>query len=186
MDLKKDIRKRVLDRRENMSKEEWAENSRNIYEKVVTHSFFLDTDILYCYMDYKNEVSTRMIIQKAWELNKTVYVPKVNGEEMTFHPIRSFLELEECYRGIPEPTSNPVNIINPGLVIIPGVAFDRNLNRVGYGKGYYDRFLSHNDNLRTLAICFELQLEEKIPSDSFDIRPEVLITERHVYVKKIT
>ena len=137
-------------------------------------------------MDYKNEVSTRMIIQKAWELNKSVYVPKVNGQEMTFHPIRSFLELEEGYRGIPEPTSNPVNIINPGLVIIPGVAFDRNLNRVGYGKGYYDRFLSHNDNLRTLAICFELQLEEKIPSDSFDIRPEVLITERHVYVKKIT
>lgn len=182
MDLKKDIRKRVLTRRENMSKEEWEENSRSIYEKVVTHSFFLNTDIIYCYVDYKREVSTRMIIQKAWELHKKVYVPKVNGTDMSFHPIAAFSDLEEGYRGIPEPITKPANIIEPGLMIIPGVAFDKNRNRLGYGKGYYDRFLSTHHNLRTLAISFELQLEEKIPSDKFDIKPEVLITERHMYV----
>ena len=182
MDLKKDIRKRVLTRRENMSKEEWEENSRSIYEKVVTHSFFLNTDIIYCYVDYKREVSTRMIIQKAWELHKKVYVPKVNGTDMSFHPIAAFSDLEEGYRGIPEPITKPANIIEPGLMIIPGVAFDKNRNRLGYGKGYYDCFLSTHHNLRTLAISFELQLEEKIPSDKFDIKPEVLITERHMYV----
>ena len=182
MESKKDIRKRVLSIRENMSKEEWGQNSRIIYEKVVTHSFFLDTDIIYCYIDYKREAATRPIIKKAWELKKTVYVPKVVGDDMTFHRITSFSDLEEGFRGIPEPTTNSADRINPGLVIIPGVVFDKNRNRIGYGKGYYDRFLSKHDYLKTLAIGFELQVEEEIPSEPFDIKPEVLITERHVYV----
>ena len=182
MESKKDIRKRVLSIRENMSKEEWGQNSRIIYEKVVTHSFFLNNDIIYCYIDYKREAATRQIIQKAWELQKKVYVPKVAGDNMTFHLITSFSDLEDGYRGIPEPKTNYTNIISPGLVIIPGVVFDKKRNRIGYGKGYYDRFLSKYNYLKTLAIGFELQVEDEIPSEPFDIKPEVLITERHIYV----
>ena len=182
MDLKKDIRKRVLNKRENIKESEWEKNSRSIYEKVVTHSFFLNADTIYCYVDYRREVCTRQIIEKAWELNKCVFVPKVNGNDMTFHPIYSFSDLEEGYKGILEPYTDPIDEIKDGLVIIPGVAYDKNRNRIGYGKGYYDRFLSANRNLKTMAIGFELQIEDEIPSEPFDMKPEVLITERHIYV----
>lgn len=182
MELKKDIRKRVLAKRENISEEEWDKNSRIIYEKVVTHSFFLDEDTIYCYIDYRHEVCTRQIIEKAWDLHKKVMVPKVNGDFMTFHPIYSFSDLKEGYKGILEPITSSQEIYEPGLVIIPGVAFDRTRNRIGYGKGYYDRFLSNPSNYKTMAIGFELQLEETIPAESFDFKPDILITERHIYV----
>ena len=182
MDLKKDIRKRVLNKRENMKETEWEKNSRSIYEKVVTHSFFLNADTIYCYVDYRREVNTRLIIEKAWEMKKRVLVPKVNGNDLSFHQIDSFSDLEEGFKGILEPITESAKEIKEGLVILPGVAYDKTRNRIGYGKGYYDRFLSENCNLKTMAIGFELQVEDEIPSEPFDRKPEVLITERHIYV----
>ncbi len=182
MESKKDIRKRVLNRRELLEDKEWEVNSHLIYEKVITHSFFLNADIIYCFVDYRKEVCTRNLIKRAWELKKTVAVPKVDGQNMTFHIIKDFTDLAEGYMGIPEPITPCMDKIRPGLVIMPGVVFDMNRNRIGYGKGYYDRFLLNNTNLHTLAIAFELQLEDHIPSEPFDQKPEVLITEREIYV----
>lgn len=182
MDLKKDIRNSVLKKREILSEEEWDKNSRIIYEKVITHSFFLNAETIYCYIDYKKETATRMIIEKAWKLNKKVAVPKVVGMDMTFHFIQSFSDLEKGYKGILEPVTEPLQEIVPGLVILPGVSFDKKRNRIGYGKGYYDRFLSKHTSLKTMAIAFEMQIIDKIPSEPFDIQPQVLITERYIYV----
>lgn len=183
MESKKDIRKYVLEKRGHLTAKEWEEKSRSIYEKVVSHPFFLNADTVYCYIDYRNEVGTREIIEKAWEDKKKVAVPKVEDSEMSFYFIQEFTDLKEGYRGIPEP--EPIFPADEAhaLVIMPGAAFDRNCNRIGYGKGYYDKFLNSHKIYHTMAIGFELQMVNRIPSESYDIRPEIVITEENIYVR---
>ena len=181
MESKKDIRKRVLEIRNRITDEEWKEKSCSICEKVATHPFFLNADTIYCYVDYHHEVSTKAIIEEAWVLGKKVAVPKINGNDMEFYYIQTFSELSEGYRGILEPQTKNQAQDEQALVILPGVAFDRVGNRLGYGKGYYDRYLNKHKNHHTLAICFSCQLVDTIPVESHDLRPEVLITEEYIY-----
>ena len=178
---KKDIRRRVLELRNKIKDKEWEEKSHAIYSKVITHPFFLNTKTLYCYIDYKQEVGTKAIIEKAWELGKEVAVPKIVGDEMKFFYIKQFSDLTDGYKGILEPTTLQCANTEEGLVIMPGVVFDETKNRIGYGKGFYDRFLNSHRKLRTIAISFACQVVEKIPADEYDIRPQVLITEEMTY-----
>ena len=183
METKKDIRKHVLKKRDCMSKEEWEESSRKIYEKVVSHPFFLNADTIYCYMNYRNEVDTRHIIKRAWELHKKVAIPKVDGDEMHFYYISDFTNLLEGYRGIQEPkTKYPANDEN-ALMIMPGVAFDKNRNRIGYGKGFYDKYLDKHPKFQTIARAFSCQITEEMKPDAFDYKPKIIITEDYVYDK---
>lgn len=186
MESKKDIRRRVLEIRDRISKKEWEENSHRIYKSVVTHPFFLESDVIYCYIDYRNEAGTEAIIRKAWELHKKVAVPKVEGEEMNFYYISDFSELKEGYRQIREPDVKFPATKEQALVIMPGVAFDRNRNRIGYGKGFYDKFLDRYPSCKTMAIAFECQIVDEITADTFDHRPDILITEEQIYNEPFT
>ena len=183
---KKDIRKHVLAQRNSITKKEWDDNSQIIFKKVVSHPFFLECDVLYCYVDYNKEVQTRSIIEYAWAHNKKVAVPKIVNDEMIFFFIQSFEDLKEGFRGILEPADCEMASENSALVIMPGVAFDQQLNRIGYGRGFYDKFLEAHPDCHTIALGFEMQLVPMIPHSDFDIRPEFLITEDHIYVNKIT
>lgn len=182
MEIKKDIRKRVLSMRSNMPVQEWWEKSLMISEKIVSHPFFLEADEIYCYMDYRREVCTRPIFEKAWELGKKTAAPKISGEEMEFFYIQSFADVKEGAFHIPEPVTSEAAQGNHVLVILPGVAFDRKRNRLGYGKGFYDRYLSRHQNYKVLAPAFELQIVDAIPVEEHDIRPEIIITEEKRYV----
>lgn len=182
MESKKDIRKRVLTERNLISKREWEENSHKIYEKVVTHPFFLEADEIYCYVDYKKEAGTKAIMEQAWKLQKEVAAPKISGEDMEFYYINCFEELESGYCKIMEPISQEVAVGKNVLVIMPGAVFDKNRNRIGYGKGFYDRYLAKHPSYRTMALAFELQIVDDIPADIYDICPEVIVTEKKFYV----
>lgn len=186
MEKKRDIRKRVLSYRDSMDKKEWEENSRRIQDCVVAHPFFLDSKVIYCYVDYRNEVGTASIIKKAWELGKQVAVPKVEGEKMIFYYIADFSDIKEGYRGILEPEKQFPAKDAHALVIMPGVAFDRNRNRIGYGKGFYDKFMDKHPSYHTIALAFECQMFDAIDAGKLDYRPEVLITEEKVYYEHIT
>ena len=179
---KQDIRKDVLNQRNQMPEKEWEELSHEIYKKVVTHPFFLSADEIYCYIDFRKEVGTRKIIEEAWNLGKRAAVPRIEASEMNFYYIESFSELESGCFGVLEPTGNEIAKGKQVLVIIPGAAFDKTKNRIGYGKGYYDRFLNKYPAYRTLALAFELQMVEEIPSDSFDVKPNQIVTEEKIYV----
>lgn len=181
MESKKDIRKRVLEKRNQITEKEWEERSRSIYKKVVTHPFFLQADAIYCYVDYRSEVGTRKIIEHAWNCEKKVATPKVNGDEMAFYYIQSFEDLLEGFKGIPEPRPTHPAKDEQVLVIMPGVAFDMKCNRIGYGKGYYDKYLRVHPNANTIAIAFELQMVESIPAENYDICPDIIITEEKTY-----
>lgn len=181
MESKKDIRKRVLAIRENLTDKEWEENSRQIYDKVTSHPFFLQANTIYCYIDYRREVATRAVIEYAWKLGKKVAVPKVVGDEMHFCEIKSFEELECGYKGIQEPKSQISANDDEALVIMPGAAFDISCHRIGYGKGYYDKYLHVHPKQKTIGIAFELQMLEKVPSEEYDVCPDIIITEEKTY-----
>lgn len=182
MESKRDIRQRILQSRRRISEEVWKKNTHIICEKVVTHPWFLEAEVVYCYVDYQREVGTSPIIEQAWRLGKRVAVPKIDGDDMRFYYINDFTELSEGYKGILEPRVERLAYEKKALVIMPGAAFDVFRNRIGYGKGFYDRFLRDHPSCRTMAIAFELQMAEEIPAEYFDIRPDILITEERIYV----
>lgn len=181
MESKKDIRKYVLEKRNHLTEKDWEEKNHRIYEKVVSHPFFLKSDAIYCYLDYRREVGTRTIIEHAWKLGKKVAVPKVVEDDMEFCYLESFDDLQEGFKGIPEPKHKQLACEENVLVIMPGAAFDAACNRIGYGKGYYDKYLYAHPNYKTIAIAFELQMVDTIPADCYDIGPNMIITEENTY-----
>ena len=186
MESKKDIRKCVLAKRSSMEEKEWEEKSHRIFEKVVSHPFFLKASEIYCYVDYRREAGTREIIMASWNAGKKVAVPKIENGEMKFYYISDFEALKEGYFGILEPQTGRRAEGENALVILPGAVFDWKRNRIGYGKGFYDRYLSMHKNYDTLAIAFAFQVASVIPADAHDIRPKVLITEETIYEECIT
>ena len=133
------------------------------------------------YADYNHEVITRYIIEESWKLKKEVAVPKVSGKDMIFYKLTDFSQLEEGYYGIPEPTKGQIADWQDALMIMPGVAFDRDNHRVGYGGGFYDRFLEKHPGLVRLAVAFEFQILEQVPVEPTDILPQIIITEKKLY-----
>ena len=105
METKRDIRARILEKRTHMTQEEWEFKSDLILKRLMEHPFFVEAREIYCYMDYRREVGTRRIIEKAWELNKKTAVPKVCGDDMEFYYVQRFDELEKGYSGIWEPVT---------------------------------------------------------------------------------
>lgn len=95
METKRDIRARILEKRTHMTQEEWEFKSDLILKRLMEHPFFVEAREIYCYMDYRREVGTRRIIEKAWELNKKTAVPKVCGDDMEFYYVQRFDELEK-------------------------------------------------------------------------------------------
>lgn len=181
MESKKDIRKCVLEKRGQMTQEEWDEKSHRIFKKVVTHPFFFDAKTVCCYVDFRREVGTRSIIEEAWRQEKKVAVPKIENDRMNFYYIEKWEDLEEGYYGILEPKTDCLLREENPLVIMPGAVYDSMRSRIGYGKGFYDRFLHEYPKAFTLALAFELQMVEQVPCEEHDIRPQVLITEEEMY-----
>ena len=182
MEKKQDIRKNVLNQRNQITEKEWDEHSLAIYKKVITHPFFLNADEIYCYIDFRKEVGTRKIIEESWRLGKKVASPRIETSEMNFYYIESFSELERGHYGVLEPTGSEKAEGKNVLVIMPGAAFDHARNRIGYGKGYYDRFLQKHPEYQTFALAFELQMVTRIANEPFDIKPMQIITEEKIYV----
>lgn len=175
---KKEIRRIVNERRKALSEEKETEDSRKIYEYVISLPEYKEASCVYCYVDYNHEVHTWEIMEQAIKDGKKVAAPRVDGKSMDFYYITEKVDLESGYFGIMEPKVGlPVAKEQDALFIMPGVAFDREHHRVGYGGGFYDRYLERMTKLKTVAIAFECQIFEEVPCEKFDILPSVLITE---------
>ena len=177
---KEEIRKKVLSLREAMEKGEWDQKTRNITKRVTSHPLFLQAEEIYCYMDFRGEVGTRRIIEKAGEMNKKVAIPKTVGKTMEFYYISSFRETHPGRFGILEPDERRPASGEEGLILMPGAAFDHELHRIGYGGGFYDRYLEAHTGLLSMALAFECQVLPGIPQEEYDIRPRVLVTEMRI------
>lgn len=183
MDTKQQIRKRIRTLRKEMTPDEVHKKSVRIVEQVLHTTAFKETELVLLYADFQNEVQTGLLAEEAWKEEKRVAYPKVVGNDMEFYLISEYAQLAPGAMNIPEPVPNCERIISfpeKTLMIMPGVAFDRNLNRVGYGGGYYDRFLEKHPDLVRIAISYELQLCDYVPVESTDYKPHMLITEKQI------
>lgn len=180
---KKHARSYMKEKRKHLSADEINLNSSLITEKLLELEEFKNSDNIFAYVSCNNEVSTFDLIKKCFTLGKNVFVPKVYGAEMKFHKITSLNELVKGSFNILEPDNNHVTDKNTGICIMPGLAFDKEFHRVGYGGGYYDKYLNKYSGLIKVAVCFEFQLlkNESITADSFDLKPDIIITEKRVY-----
>ena len=185
---KKEIRKQILKERDLLSLEYRKEADEKIFQKLISRKEYKEAELILSYINYKSEVDTKKLIIKAFSDQKRVAVPKVlnNKGEMEFYEITSFEEVVSGYKGIEEPDiigKSPVNLKKePGkvLVIMPGAAFDSKCNRIGYGGGFYDRYLEKYscNNLIAIALCYQVQIVEKIESEIFDQKPSMVLTEK--------
>ena len=188
---KREIRKDAIERRRNIDPEKRREMDIDIYSELVSLTEYRDADYVLSYVNYNDETDTHRLIRRALNDSKSVYIPKVldpNDGEMEFFGIDSLVEAEKGYHGIPEPEMNMHNSFaevydklewdqkHKILVIVPGVAFDRHLDRIGYGKGFYDRYLTSHSDVRSVGICYDCQLYDMIPHEDNDIKVNLLIS----------
>lgn len=182
METKQNIRKEIFRRRKLIERRQLEDDSRKIFEKIRRMPEFVKAGCIYLYIDCKNEVMTEDIVREALALGKKVAAPKVMGKEMLFFEITSYDDLEPGGFGIREPKEGlPLADGEEGFMVMPGVAFDQKKHRVGYGGGFYDRYLMLHTNLYKAAIAFELQMMDEVPSEPTDIYPDCIITEKNIY-----
>lgn len=183
MTPKQMIRREVLEKRANMSEQERKRGDILITERLLGHQWFYRAGKLLIFVSYGDEIDTTALIEEAIRMGKEVYVPKVEGENIRFYQILSLDQLEDGYKGIREPKGDekmyeydPEDCENT-LLIMPGVAFDPMKHRIGYGKGFYDRFLQDKEALRikSIAIGYACQLVECIEASEFDLNPYQVI-----------
>lgn len=187
--LKSRLRKEILDKRDELSRSEHKHNSRIITDKLIAWEEYKECEELLVYVSFRSEVDTYGIISDALTRNKKVYCPKVVGDDMLFYQIKSMDELVPGYMGILEPADGLPQFgfsCSKSLVIMPGSVFDRCGNRIGYGKGYYDRFLSdcYIKGIKpvTAALAFDLQLVDAVPAQDHDFKTDYIFTERETII----
>jgi len=178
---KKDIRKQVFRQRNEITAEKIREDSHLICQKIIQMDGFKEAGCLYAYMDSKGEVCTEELIREAWKQGKRVAVPKVVGKNIEFYYIHNFKDVAPGYWDIPEPVSGESANEEEAILIVPGVAFDAERHRCGYGKGFYDRYLSAHNRHVTIGIAFDFQIVRQVPCDAHDVLPMQVVTPTVIY-----
>jgi 5-formyltetrahydrofolate cyclo-ligase len=181
--IKKELRRRMNDLRDSISKAEREHASEKAAAKVVLSKDFIECSDILLFSSYRSEISTEPLIREALKAGKNIYLPKVCDDEIKFYRYVSDDRLNEGYKGIPEPTGETEEYVpspeKSGLVICPGLAFGRDGSRMGYGKGYYDRFLKKASGLKKTGICFDIQLLDTVPHSDKDMLMDVVISEKN-------
>lgn len=183
---KKIIRKEVLAKRNSFNEESIEAYSKVISDTVLSMDEFKKAKTVLLYSSFASEVKTDSLIDASLKDGKEVYLPRVEGEDMNFYHILSKEELVKGAWGILEPKKDKDKIFKDNkdaLIILPLVGYDRSGNRIGYGKGYYDRFLAAHETGIKIGIAFSLQECEIIPEDT-DIRLNMLVNENEIIVTR--
>lgn len=164
------LRKWIREQKRAMTAAEIEEKSRILGEKFRNSQAYKEASVIYGYLPYNQEVRTVPMLQQALADGKRVAVPKVFGEEMKFIYLTDFDRVEKGYAGIPEPVDDGPEAEDPtALVLMPGLAFDPEGHRIGYGGGFYDKFLAKEPEHPTLALCYDFQMLPKLETEAFDI-----------------
>ena len=176
---KKALRQAIGEKKRAMDMARVEEISARLAENLFKSVEYQTARSIYIYLPFNQEVRTEPIIRRAWAEGKRVAVPKVIGDEMVFIWIDSFDHLAASGYGIPEPIGDGPLADDPtALVIMPGLAFDLAGHRVGYGGGYYDRFLQREPGHPLVALCFGFQLLEHVETETHDIPVDKVIADQ--------
>lgn len=220
MNDKKEIRASILALRDKMTQAQRAERDAAIKNTVLNMDKYREASSVLAYVSYRSEVGTKELIRQALQDGKNVFAPKVSGREIEFWQIGSVDDLREGYRGIWEPeesisftdwfnswkdgsaTDRKDGRMDSKIVMwMPGAVFDRHRNRIGYGGGYYDRYMSrlnrmmedaivHEQNeacpirnrlsFCSIAFAYSCQVLDEIPCEEHDIKPDMIVTEKGI------
>lgn len=174
------IRKEMLAKRNALALKEIEKNSAIITDKILQSKEFTAAKTVFTYLSMNSEVSTYELVKHTWRHGKKAAVPVVlSGDpNMQFRIIDSFDNLVQSRFGVMEPCQGEAAVPdNDSLIIVPGLVFDRNKNRIGYGGGYYDRYLRKNKMMANIGICFSFQIIDFIKCEEHDIPVDKIITE---------
>ena len=191
--MKKRLRETLLKKRDNITDANRKLKDEAIRKRLFAYDYFKKAKTILFYASFRSEASTIKAILNALTLKKRVALPVVDTEhkQLKLFEVNDISELSTGYMGIPEPISarrRGIKVNEIDIEIIPGIGFDINGNRIGYGSGYYDKLLSHRSrklikskgHITTIALAFEEQIVEKVPSEPHDIRVDVIITDKRV------
>lgn len=168
------LRKKYKEKRDNIKNKVTKDNL--IYQKVINNKDILSSKTLLIYISINSEVDTIKIIN-YFLYAKNIAVPKIIDNDMFFCYVTNLNELTSGKYNIPEPTNeNIVTDFDNAICIVPGICYDKENYRIGYGKGYYDRFLSKN-KIKTIGLCYKECMIEKIDNDKYDYKIDEVITE---------
>ena len=188
MEDKREIRKELIQKRDSVDGRDREINSKAIQKTVIQSSLYKKADCIMTYADFHGEVGTLMIVEDALLSGKRVFLPKVldnfTERKMEFYEIFSTVDLISGYKGIMEPTGNRQRTFNYSdwdgkniLMTVPGVAFDKRNFRMGYGMGYYDKYLSDKPSIIKCGLCFSMQILDEIPVSNQDVKMDFLVSE---------
>ncbi len=177
---KKKIRAEITALRKMMSEYDITYLSDRIKNSFCSLDVYRSSDVIFAYMAYSKEVRTRPIIEQAWADGKKVAIPKIPDKQtLHFHYIHSFDDLEIGYGGVYEPKYEDPVTDHSALIIVPGLAFDYELNRIGDGGGFFDKYFSENKQLDffKLALAFDFQIYKKLDViEEHDERLDLIVT----------
>lgn len=181
---KNSTRKEILHNRKSMQSDEVIAKSEQITQYLFESDFYKNSNCIMGYIDFRNEVKTEEIIKRSLSNNKDIIIPisVVETKELILSKLLDYdNELESGTYGILEPKKQFIRKSSPhsiDLVLIPGVAFDRRGYRIGYGAGYYDRFLNKiDDSVPKVALAFNLQIVSHVDEGIYDVPVDYIITE---------
>jgi len=181
---KRSLRQELLARRRALSHDQWLASSRAAQAKLIELEEFKHAACIALYAPAHNETDTSGILEAAFTAGKRVLYPAVCGAHMVFRQVEGLGSLAEGSFGILEPCPTGVDhhADEPDLIVVPGVAFDLHGHRIGYGKGYYDRFLQHpGRTAHLIGLCHDFQLiDGAIPAEEHDFRMELIVSDRRI------
>ena len=178
--LKKTLRAEILSQRRNMEEYVRKEYDEKIYNNLIRYKKIVRCDTFLVYASSPAEVDTRHFITAMLSEGRTVAVPKCVGKEMRFLVIDSLDTLVKSRFGVDEPAfGDEITVFSDTVCIVPALRFDKNGYRLGWGGGFYDRFLANYDGI-PIGICYESCCGE-VPKDEYDIAADIVITENGIY-----
>lgn len=184
---KQELRSRYLAYRDSISLSERKEKSARIWERLKEEKNYQDAVNILVYMDYRSEVMTTELVEELFTSQKKVFAPKVEGMDIQFYQVESMEDFESGYQGIREPRGNSGKLFDlqkakeaESFILLPLTVFDRERGRMGYGKGFYDRYLTAFPMLHSAGLAFACQMAKKVPVKAHDRKPDIIITEKEV------
>lgn len=185
METKSKIRKEILIQRDKIPEKEHKRMSREIATNIHRLPEFIKASKVLLFVGYGSEPDTTILIEDCLKKGKRVFCPCVCGEEMEFFEIRQLSDLKEGYKGILEPeAAEPEKYVPEAqdFMLMPGTVFDMEGNRIGYGKGFYDRYLAGGFTAPVAAAAFSMQFVEngRIPAEETDQKIHCIVTEKEI------
>lgn len=175
---KKALRREISAQKRSMTAEQIESASRRLADQLFATDAYQQAQSIYGYLSYNQEVRTESILRRAMIDGKRVAVPKVYGDDMKFIWIEDLDLVAPGYYDIPEPIADgPVADDEMALVLMPGLAFDPEGHRIGYGGGFYDRYLAAHHDHKLVALCYDFQIFDHLDTDVHDIPVNLVISD---------